>query len=53
MWLKTDVNGVVMYEASDGQRLKEPDKKPDKCGWTKIDVDGKVMWESPEGERTY
>ncbi len=50
-WNKTDIDGKVMWESSSGERMKNPDEKPDMYGWRKTDVDGVVMWESPEGER--
>ncbi len=52
-WEKIDIEGMVMYQDSVGQRLKEPDKEPDKYGWEQIDVDGRVMWQSPDGERAF
>ena len=51
---KVTVNGKVMWEESNGERLKNPDEKPsdlDMYGWKKVTVDGLVMWESPDGER--
>jgi hypothetical protein len=51
---KTDVNGRVMWEDSDGQRFSSPDDtERDMYGWTKVDVNGRMMWESPEGERSF
>ena len=51
---KTDVNGKIMWESNDGERLKRPEEKPkDFYGWHKVDVNGKIMWESPEGERVH
>ena len=49
---KIDVDGYIMWESNEGERLKQPDKKPkDFYGWHKVNVEGKIMWESPEGER--
>ena len=48
---KTDVEGKVMWQNSNGERFKNPDEKSDMYGWKKTDVNGKVMWESPDGER--
>ena len=48
---KITVNGIIMWESSEGERYLELDKKPDTEGFHKITVNGKVMWESSEGER--
>ena len=45
------VNGQVMWEDNNGERLKNPNEKPNMHGWQKVCVDGLVMWESPDGER--
>jgi len=50
-WTSTDVGGTKMWENESGERLKDPETRPNMYGWHKIDVDGLVMWESPEGER--
>lgn len=51
-WTKTDHEGQVMWQDNNGQRLRNPNEKPNLCGWTKIYVEGMVMWESPNGERS-
>lgn len=51
MGKKVTINGKIMWENSNGERLKEPDKKPNTYGWHKVEVEGKVMWENNDGER--
>jgi len=48
---KITIDGRVMWQSSEGERLKVPNEKPDTYGWHRVTVEGVEMWESPEGER--
>jgi len=53
-WFKTDVEGKVMWESTNGERVKNTsENNQNMYGWRKTDVDGKIMWESPDGERRF
>jgi len=48
---KIDVDGRVMWESNNGERVCNPDTEPNRYGATKIEVDGQIMWENNNGER--
>ena len=54
MFRKTEYEGHIMWEESNGDRFFNPDERPiDMYGWHKIEVNGQIMWESPSGERSH
>lgn len=51
---KINVEGKVMWESCDGERLRLPEERPkDLYGFRKVTVEGKVMWEGRNGERVF
>lgn len=48
---KICVDGKIMWQSSNGERVNYPGEKIDTYGMTKIDVDGRIMWERCDGVR--